>query len=383
MPTGDRAVRAQPSVEPKYRIALLEANRFHEEVIFAFVAAAALLPHGADVTVFAPNHWQATEYMQGDLRLGYSWQPFDVFRDLAAARLDFDLIIANTFPSPLGQDAIAAALDQGRVVFGLVHDIDFFESGAEAALRRWPTLILGHAGVVPPHAATVLDASLRKRIVRFIPVIHIPDGVNSAATRSGIALPGALEFARRDIVTALRLAAESGIRLRIFGRSKDQGDGPKRLRDLDGDRDRLHAAVDRLGAASVVDVSSDVSCSDFYHAVERSRFVAVMPNDPSYLRGKLTGAVTAALSCCVPMLALPDVHQHYTTSDPATFARCMLRFDPEASSGDGAAWSTFVRDMLLDDYLALCQATTAARERLLAENTATLGELLVSSRGGA
>lgn len=356
------------------RIAVLEANRFHEEVLFAFVAAASRLPHGAEVTVFAPNHWEAMEFMRDDLRLECAWRPFDEFGSPSGPDSSFDLIVANTFPSPAGQSALDRALDRGLPVLGLVHDIDFFNryDGAEAALARWPTLILGHAGVIPPRPLIEFDAALRERLVRFIPVIPIGSETSPVDARTGIALPGALEFARRDISTALRLAAKAGLLLRIFGRSKEKGDGPRLPRDLDADRERLHREIDGMEASTVVDVATDVSCRRFYRAVEQSRFVAVVPVHPDYLRGKLTGAVTAAISCRVPMIASPDVHQHYTMSDPVTFAACMLRFDPEAPAGEGSAWATVTRDMAPDVYWALCQATAKAREQLLSENTSTL-----------
>lgn len=355
------------------RIAVLEANRFHEEVLFAFVGAAARLSCGADISVFAPNHWRAMEFTLEDLRLDCAWLPFDEFRARLVAGPPFDLIVANTFPSPAGQFALEEALGSGRPVLGLVHDIDFFNArdGAEAALERWPTLVVGHAGVVPPRSLVEFPAPLRDRIVRFIPVLPAGGDASAVHTRTGVALPGALEFARRDISTALRLTARSGLPLRIFGRSKDHGDGPRVQRDLDAERRRLYAEIERTGA-STVDITVDVSCHDFYTTVERSRFVAVMPFNPDYLRGKLTGAVTAAVSCGVPMMALPDVHEHYTRADPVTFSACMLRFDPSAPEGQHDEWATLVRNTPRNRYNDLCLAAAAARERLLNENTGTL-----------
>lgn|GEM_PF-5473197 len=366
----------------RQRIAVLEANRFHEEVLFAFVAAAARLPCGADITVFAPNHWHATEFTHDDLRLECDWLPFDAFLPRRLAASPFDLIVANTFPSSDGEAAIDEALDSGQPVFGLVHDIAFFNDpdGAQAALERWPKLIVGHAGIRPPRPVSEFPARPRERIARFVPVL--PAGGNEANyhTRTGVALPGALEFARRDISTALRLTARSGLPLRIFGRSKDHGDGPKVQRDLDAERRRLYAEIDRVGASTVV-ITVDLSCHDFYHTVERSRFVAVLPASPDYLHGKLTGAVTAALSCGVPMLALPEVHEHYTGTDPAPFRACMLRFDPAAAEGHHDEWGTLVRDTAPDVYDDLCRAAEKARERMLNENTDTLSAAIANLSG--
>lgn len=292
-------------------------------------------------------------------------------------------MIANTFPSPGGQSVVESALAAGQPVIGLVHDIDYFtdRGGAQQALERHPNLWLAHAGVSPSAGVERLPAELRRRVGRFFPVLRFDA---RAWRRAGVALPGALEYARRDFSTALRLTADSRIPLKIFGRSHDQGDGPKAPRDLNKERGRLLDEIERRGVGSDVSISSDVSCGDFYRAVSGSRFVALLSVAPEYLLGKLTGAITAAVSCGVPMLALPALHAHYRDADPDAFADCIVPFDPQAPAGRDDSWSSIV-DRPPIVYEQLCRAALRARDSLLAQNAATLrrvaGAGAVSSAG--
>jgi hypothetical protein len=344
-------------------LAILEGNNFHEETLFAFASVVG----DAQTTVFAPEHWRSREFVHEDLHVPCEWRPFQAFDAVEA----FDLLLVNTFPSPAGQPAIDGALAAGTAVFGLVHDIDFFaEGGARAALERHERLVLAHVGPSPPAGVDALPATLRRRVVRFFPVVRV-EGAAEPGRRSGVALPGALEYARRDFSSALRLAAETGTTLSIFGRSLDQGDGPKRPRDLDADRARLLAEIDARGLRTRVAISTDVTCRDLYRCVGGSRFVAVMTVNPEYLQGKLTGTVTAALSCGVPMLALPPVRAHYAAADPDAFAGCMIAFDPLASD----EWARIVRTPD-PAYERLCAEAIRARDALLRENAMTIRGLL-------
>lgn len=309
--------------------------------------------------MFAPDHWLSRRFLLDHLRIACNWNPFAEFDRHAEGwnGPTFDLVIANTFPSPGGQQTVERALSVGGAVLGLVHDISFFErsGGAHAALARHRNLWLAYAGVAPPDAACRLPIGIRQRVSRFVPVLRFdPLQGTQVARRTGVALPGALEYRRRDFSTALRLTAETGVPLRIFGRSCDHGDGPKVPRDLDAERRRLFGEIDARGVAASVMIAMDVSCQAFYRAVAESQFVAVLPASPEYLMGKLTGAVTAAVSCGVPMLAPPRVRDYYTLDDSDLFSGCMLAFDAFAPAGRGDDWGSLVRDMATGHYEDPC-----------------------------
>lgn len=358
------------------RLALLEANNFHEETLFAFASALERLD-GLKAQVFAPEHWRSREFLREELGANWEWRPFS---DFGAQTGRFDLLLVNTYPSPAGRAAVERAQAAGTPALGLVHDIDFFaQGGALAALERHERLWLAHAGPVPPEGVDELPPALRARVTRFFPVVQVPYAANGEALgrRAGVALPGALEYARRDFSTALRLTAETGIPLRVFGRSRDHGDGPKRPRDLNAERDRLFGEIDSRGVAGTVEITTDVSCRDFYRAVDRSRFVAVMTVNPEYLRGKLTGAVTGALSCGVPMLALPDVQAHYAAAEPDLFPGCMLAFDPLAPPGGNGDWAS-IASMPAGDYARSAAAAIRARDTLVEQNARTITRALSS-----
>jgi hypothetical protein len=356
-------------------IAIAEANNFHEETIFALVTAARQAAPDARLTVFAPDHWESRSFLLADMRMTARWLPFAALGTESA----IDLLLVNTFPSPAGQPLVEANWRRARAVLGLVHNLEFFgTSGAAAALHRHPNLTLAYVGPTMPDAAAHLEGERRAgRVVRWLPVLRPgpaaadADGAGQFGQRTGIALPGALEFARRDYALAFELAARTGVQLRIFGRSRDQGDGPPHPRDLDQDRLRMQETIASFAITDRVAVATDVSCREFYRTVERSRWVAVLPNQEDYLRGKLTGAVTAAVSCGVPMLASAACFEHYTRADPAVFATCMMAFEkdvmPLANSGGPCRPGV---------YEQLCMATIRARETLIAQNASVVERLL-------
>ena len=367
-------------------IAIVEANNFHEETLFALATAARQAAPAADLTVFAPDHWQSRSFLLDDMRIAARWRPFDELAGAAGgAQPDIDLLLVTTFPSPAGQPVIESSWARARAVLGLVHDLDFFAdpSGAAAALRRHPNLTIAYPGPAAPEAAAHLAAEQRAgRVARLMPVLR-PRPLATAAqdydARDGIALPGALEFARRDYPLAWAHIARTKQTLRVFGRSHDSGDGPKKARDLDADRAGMLAAIESWGIADRVEVATDVTCRQFYDTVARSRWVAVLPNQEDYLRGKLTGAVVAAVSCEVPMLVSAACARYYTGADPDIFGPCMLPFGIDAEAGDGQPGSTYQDDAASQNdaaYRQLCRHTLQAREALIEQNVGLITRLL-------
>jgi hypothetical protein len=376
------------------RVAIVEENNYHAETVFAFACSASTHPGECDLTVFAPDPrlnqgskeyraWEgAREFLLEDLQISCTWNDVREFRQRRSIDPPFDLVIVNTFPPPGGQQAIEIALSAGEAALGLVHDIHFFgdPGGAQSVLKQYANLWLAHAGVAASEGARRLPIELQRRIVRFFPVFRFisPPGSQGADDgfhrRVGVALPGTIEFSRRDYATALRLTAETGVPLKIFGRGSGWAKSVIERRRLS----------DEIAACGVppgdVSVSVDVSCRDFYRSVDRSRFVALMTVNPEYLVGKLTGAVSAAVSCGVPMLARSDVHAHYVQADPAVFGRCMVPFDPHAPAGRGDSWGSLVGGMPLEIYEELCRETSRARETLLEENARTIARARSSCR---
>lgn len=355
------------------RLIVLEANEFHAETLFAFASAAELLATVESMSMFAVDYTGARAYLLDELGYAGAWRHYDELGDAATGA---DLVVANTFPSPGDQETIERVLATGRPLLGLVHRIGFFEErdGAPTALARHPNLWLAHAGVAPPDSVRKLERSLRRRVVRFVPVFrHEP--ACAPAERTAVSLPGSIEFSRRDFATALRLTAESKATLKIFGRSDDARHGAEVEALLARDRHRLFefVAEQRLGP-DVVQIGLDPSFRDFYRAVDGSRFVAVMPVNPEYLRGKLTGVVTAALSCGVPMLAPADVRRYHVDAD-ARFERCMVAFDAHAPRGHANHWGALA-GMSGRRYAELCAEVVRTRDALLSENAALLSQLL-------
>ena len=364
--------------ERRAHVAIVEANNFHEEALFALATAARQAAPTAALTVFAPDHWQSRSFLLDDMRIAARWRPFDELAvAVGGAEPDIDLLLVTTFPSPAGQAVIEASWSRARAVLGLVHDLDFFAdpSGAAAALRRHPNLTIAYPGPAAPDVAAHLAQERRAgRVARLMPVLRPRPLPATAAQdyddRSGLALPGALEFARRDYRLAWAHVARTGETLRVFGRSHDSGDGPKKARDLDADRQGMLAAIEDWGIADRVELATDVTCRQFYDTVARSRWVAVLPNQEDYLRGKLTGAVVAAVSCGVPMLASAACAQYYTSADPGIFGPCMLPFGVDTDTGvDTGAGPTA-------SYQQLCQHTLRAREALIDQNVRLLTRLL-------
>lgn len=376
------------------RVAIVEENNYHFETVFAFACSAGLPRGGCDLAVFAPDLRKpelsilrdSREFLREELQVACAWHAFPEFRKRARAPGDdppFDLVIVNTFPPPGGRQAEEIAISAGRAVLGLVHDIHFFadSDGAQRALERYGNLWLAHAGVAAPMGARHLSAELQRRIVRFFPVFHFisppgaegdDNGRRRRERRGGVALPGMIEFARRDYLTALRLTAETRVPLKIFG-------GGSGWVWSDAERQRLSDEIAARGVPSgSVSVSTNISCRDFYRAVDSSRFVAVMTVNPEYLMGKLTGAVTAAVSCGVPMLARRDVYAHYTDADPAVFSGCMIPFDAQAPAGRGDDWGSLARDTPADLYEDLCDETARARETLLKENATVIQRVMAT-----
>ena len=383
------------------RIAIAEANNFHEETIFALATAARQAVPAAELTVFAPDHWESRSFLLDDMGIAAHWRPFPELADRpVTGEADFDLLMVNTFPSPAGQPVIEENWFRARTVLGLAHDLDFFAapSGADAALRRHPNLTICYPGPALPDVAGHLAREHQAgRVLRWMPMLRphpqSADGLDGRlADRLGIALPGALEFARRDYALAFGYVARTRSLLRIFGRSHDSGDGPKKARDLDADRRQLWEAIDSWGITEQVATATDVTCREFYQTVSLSRWVAVLPNQQDYLRGKLTGAVTAAVSCGVPMLASPEAAEYYTRSDPELFAGCMLPFTADGELGQDAdlgqadlGQADLGRDADLGhafgqaaeaDYRELCRRTLHTREALIRQNVDVVNRLL-------
>lgn len=67
-------------------VAILEANNFHEETVFAFICAAGLLPKPAQITVFAPDHWHSRAFVRDDLQADCEWCPTARLRSFAPHR---------------------------------------------------------------------------------------------------------------------------------------------------------------------------------------------------------------------------------------------------------------------------------------------------------
>lgn len=348
-------------------IALLEPNPYHEETLFAFACAAA---DYADIAVFSPDHRGALCLARSALDLPIEWHPYVEFVVASSARTaPYDIVVLNTFPSSWLDAAgrLGSAIGAGRRAVGLVHDIAFFErtETLHQLLETHPSLTLAHAGVVCPSAVAALPASLRARVTRFVPVFRHPTG----RTRDGVAVPGTIEFTRRDYGAIVRLASASRMPLRVFGRSRDRRNGREVEEVLARDRRRFNELVSALANADVR-VRYDVSFREFYASVEASRFVALVPVNPQYLQGKLSGALTAGISCDVPLLATKPVHSQLVESIPS-FSTCVVPFDATAPSS-ASEWRR-LRGIDADEYRALRAGAHQVRETLIAENVATLG----------
>lgn len=349
-------------------MAIFEPNRYHQETVLAFVSALA----GVRCLVFGPDNWSAHEFAR-DLGASVSWDTTPSFDATLTSRQALQLIVVNTFPSPGGQALVERALDLGYRVLGLVHDPDFFPDGARDALRRWPHLYLAHAGAVAPSRAAELERGELARVERFLPVVRAPI---DDAPRTGVALSGSIEFGRREMALALQLAAASGARLRIFGRSREHGDPAQIPRDLDADRARLFDEIAKLGIDDLVTVTTDLSCRSFYAMMRSCEFAAVMPARPEYFRGKLTGTLTAAISCGTPLLATNAVVQAHHAAGP-DFLACMVPFDPHAPPGhaDDLSSRLAAARVAQDD---LRQATRRVRDMVLGSNGSYLASMIAS-----
>jgi len=343
-------------------------------VLFAFATTAMRGPRAAEVTVYAPDNRRSREFLREDLGLALPWHEWaDFGKHLQAAVRPFDLVVVGTFPPAAGMGVVERALDAGWPVLALVHDIDYFarRDGAQAALERWPRLMVGFPGAAPARPVASFPAPVRSRITRFLPVVDFGAGGGTAAAgdrqRAGVGLPGTIEFSRRDFPGLLRLTAQTGIPLRIFGRSRQSGEDPVVAGVLAADRRRLLREIGLAGASPYVSVSLDPSSRDFYRAVDSCRFIAIVPVSDAYLRGKLTGAVTAAVSCCVPMVADRLAYACYAGAMPEAFSGCMVQVGDHP-----AGWKSVVAGTTPAAYEELCLAARRARTLLLDENTATL-----------
>lgn len=355
--------------------AILEANTYHEEIIFACVSALAAARCQPEIAVYAPDHRRSREFLQEDLAWPVPWHPAADLADRLAGSAGLpDLVVVGTFPPERGWPVAEQALSLGLPVFALVHDIGYVRKpdGLEAALTRWPNLTAGYPGAAPARPLAEFDPAVRHRFVRFVPVAELAGAGGDRRQRTGFGLPGTIEFSRRDFGAALDLTARTRIPLRIFGRSRQPGDGQVIAELLAADRDRLLSQIEEAGVTPYVSVGADLPCRDFYRTLDSCRFIAILPVSEVYLRGKLTGAVTAALSCGVPMLADSRVHQFYTEAVPGAFSGCMLLFDGRAESWAAAA------DLSAADYERLCRAADEVRGSFLIENAATLDRMLTS-----
>jgi hypothetical protein len=366
-----------PARAPRPSVAVLEAHRYHEEVLFAIACALTQPACAAEVTVYAHDHRRSREFLHEDLGLFVPWHSFAEFGERPGDGSRFDLIVIGTFPLTVGAPVVERALTAKAPVFALVHDIDYFArpDGVEAALARWPSLIIGYPGPAPARPLASFPTPFRDRITRFLPVVEFGGGqadVGAASRpRVGVGLPGTIEFSRRDFSGLLRLAAQTGIPLQIFGRSRQPGDGSSTARALAADRRRLFKEIALAQATPYVSVSTDLSCRDFYRVVDGCRFIAVMPVSEAYLRGKLTGAVTAAISCGVPMVVSRRAYAFYTGAAPALFSACMVEVD-----GSISTWEALAGGIPPTAYAQLCEATEAVRTVVLAANAATLNRVM-------
>ncbi|GHH87248.1 hypothetical protein GCM10018793_62380 [Streptomyces sulfonofaciens] len=343
----------------------MEANAFHAEVLFSLASAAATLRPGCDISVYSHDYWGAGALLREELGVECSYGPLTDLRDavlIGDRRGSFDAVLIGTYPLP-DERILRLAFAASARVLALVHDIGFFDDTDRVAalLRDHEGLHLAHAGVAPAEAVAELPAELRRRVSRFFPVFRTPPaGADPLRTppadRSGVVVPGRMEFSRRDYPTALRLAAEAGVPLTLLGQADDEG------------RRRVRAAIEASGIPGrLLTVLANPGFPAFYRALDASRYVAVMTVNPEYLHGKLTAAAGWALSCGVPMLTHQDDYDHYTAADPL-FADCMVRFRPDAPAGHPEHWGTVVRDTPPGDYARLCARTAAVRDALLAQN---------------
>jgi hypothetical protein len=365
-------------------IALVEPNRFHAETIFSFACVAAATEGRPAVDVFSPDHRGAMDFATNRLRVTSPWRSVDGFVAPAGGHrrgARYDLVILNTYPPMLSDDPrpmTALAVAAGRRVLGLVHDVAFLEriELVRELLERFDTLSLAHAGVRPPPPLAGLPAHLRARITRFVPVFRFASRAGPDGGRTGVALPGSIEFSRRDYDTAVRAAAGSGVLLSVFGRTSAPWHPGDVEASLLRDRQRFEALVaDHGGLPAGFHAVYDPSFTEFYSLVDAARFVAVLPVNPEYLRGKLTAVITAALTCGVPLLCERVAHDHLRDAESPTIENCSLPFDA-ASSGVAAQWRSAV-DVDAATYRALCADAVRTRERFIAENAGTLARLLL------
>jgi hypothetical protein len=348
------------------RIALVEQNDYHEETLFAFATAITRLPGRVELTIFSDDNRGSHHFLSAVLGIRARWRPA---ADWTATAERFDLVVLNTLLRDNASVALERADVVGRQVLALVHDVEYFadREGAKAVLARFPGLTLAYPSAIP--SSSLRRFSANDRVIRFLPVFEYR--AEAAGELVPVAMPGTIEFSRRDYLSALDQAAATGLGLHIFGRSFDSVHGEEIRRTLDRDRARLLAEIERRGlTARQVVVSTNLDCKSYFRAAADACFVSMYPADPAYLAGKLTGSLTTALSCGVPMIAPEPVREALTRAWPLV-SSCV---HPGELTAD-EPWPIRLSGAR-DCYQPLRETVERVRSIVIADNTAVLEHLL-------